>query len=71
MPLVDGLEFLRRLRTRTMLRSTPVMIVTGDYLIDDSTTTALSELGARVAFKRLFVDSLAQIVRERLGCGEL
>jgi two-component system, OmpR family, response regulator len=67
MPLVDGLEFLRRLRARALLQSTPVMIVTGDYLIDDRTTSALNRLGARVAFKPLWVDNLVKIVNELLG----
>jgi DNA-binding response OmpR family regulator len=67
MPLVDGLEFLRRLRARETLGSTPVMIVTGDYLIDDSTTSALSQLGARVALKPLWIDDLVTIMNELLG----
>src|SRR5579864_936427 len=67
MPLVDGLEFLRQLRTRAILRSTPVMVVTGDYLIDDRTTSVLQQLGARVAFKPLWIDDLTKIVRELLA----
>jgi sigma-B regulation protein RsbU (phosphoserine phosphatase) len=66
MPLVGGLELLRQLRARATLRSTPVMIVTGDYLIDDTTTSALDQLGARVAFKPLWIEDLVKIVHELL-----
>ena len=69
MPLVDGLEFLRQLRARAAMQSTPVMIITGDYFIDDRTTSALNQLGARVAFKPLWFDGLVQIVNELLGRG--
>jgi CheY-like chemotaxis protein len=67
MPLVDGLEFLRRLRARATLRDTPVVIVTGDYLIDDGTTLALDRLGASVVFKPLWLDDLVKIVSSLLG----
>src|SRR5882757_2880703 len=36
MPLVDGLGFLRRLRSNDEQRTTPVAIVTGDYFLDDT-----------------------------------
>src|SRR5436309_16078768 len=35
MPIVGGLEFLRRLRTDPHERHTSVTIVTGDYFIDE------------------------------------
>src|SRR6188472_2822617 len=41
MPLVDGLQFLRTLRTKTELTQTPVAIVTGDYFLDDSVSSEL------------------------------
>src|ERR1700704_6147965 len=44
MPLTDGLTFLRRLRDQELPARTPVAIVTGDYLIDDSVTAALHDL---------------------------
>jgi CheY-like chemotaxis protein len=67
MPLVDGLEFLRRFRARATLRDTPVVIVTGDYLIDDATTLALDRLGASVVFKPLWLDDLVKIASKLLG----
>src|ERR1700730_14681659 len=55
MPGIDGLEFLRRLRSRDDNRNTPVAIVTGDYFLDDTIPTALQELGAEVVFKPLWL----------------
>ena len=39
MPIVGGLEFLRRLRSDTADRRTSVTIVTGDYFIEDLGST--------------------------------
>src|SRR5207237_10613879 len=39
MPLVDGLGFLRQLRSHDDQRKTPVAIVTGDYFLDDAIAT--------------------------------
>ena len=63
MPDIDGLEFLRRLRTREEHRSIPVAIVTGGYFPDDIIKTTLRELGAEVVFKPLWLDDLANLVR--------
>src|SRR5438128_9260332 len=62
MPLADGLAFLRRLRERERPARTPVAIVTGDYLIDDSVATALHDLGAVIHFKPLWLDDLVDVV---------
>ena len=61
MPLVDGLEFLRRLRTAPSCYHTPVAIVTGNYLIDDETVAELSRLGAVVRFKPLWLEDLTEL----------
>src|SRR5512138_2897809 len=53
MPLVDGLGFLRRLRSRDEHSSTPVAIVTGDYFLDDAVSNELQQLGAELRFKPL------------------
>jgi len=67
MPLMDGLEFLRRLRTRETQPWTPVAIVTGDYLIDDDSIAAdLQALGAEVVFKPLWLEDLVSLVRRLL-----
>src|SRR6188768_1512859 len=39
MPILDGLGFLRRLRSSDEPRQTPVGIVTGDYFLSDSVST--------------------------------
>jgi DNA-binding response OmpR family regulator len=62
MPGMDGLEFLRRLRARDDTRSTPVAVVTGDYFLDDTIPAQLSELGAVVRFKPLWLEDLVPLV---------
>src|SRR3989442_14954347 len=44
MPLVDGLGFLRRLRSRDEHHTTPVAIATGDYFLDDAVSTEQREM---------------------------
>jgi DNA-binding response OmpR family regulator len=63
MPLVDGLGFLRRLRSRETQRSTPVAIVTGDYFLDDTVSSELRELGAELKYKPLWLDDLVGLAR--------
>ncbi len=49
MPLVDGLGFLRQLRSHDGAATTPRWpIVTGDYFLDDSVSTELQQLGAEL-----------------------
>ena len=66
MPLLDGLEFLRRLRSFPDQRDTPVAIVTGDYFLDDEVTRELNELGATVLFKPLWLEQLVDLARRLL-----
>ncbi len=66
MPLVDGLVFLRRLRTRLEHCETPVAIVTGDYFLDDEVSTELKLLGAELKFKPLWLDDLVGLAQELL-----
>ena len=66
MPLVDGLGFLRRLRTFDNQRNTPVAIVTGDYFLDDSVSNELRELGAELRFKPLWLEDLVGLARTLL-----
>jgi CheY-like chemotaxis protein len=69
MPFVDGLECLRRLRATESLRSVPVMVITGDYFMDDTTAADLASLGAAVQFKPVWVDDLAEIVEKLVASG--
>ena len=66
MPLVDGLGFLRRLRSHDEQRQVPVAIVTGDYFLDDSVSTELRELGAELRFKPLWLEDLVGLARNLL-----
>ncbi len=66
MPLVDGLGFLRRLRTFDHQRTTPVAIVTGDYFLDDAVSAELRDLGAELRFKPLWLEDLVGLARNLL-----
>jgi CheY-like chemotaxis protein len=63
MPLLDGLEVLRRLRAIPSCRHTPVAIITGNYLVDDRTVAELEQLGAVVRYKPLWLDDLIDLTR--------
>ena len=63
MPLVDGLGFLRRLRSGEHRRQTPVAVVTGDYFLDDAVSTELKALGASLQFKPLWLEDLVDLTR--------
>lgn len=67
MPILDGLGFLRRLRSGTMQSTTPVAIVTGDYFLDDETSAELRQLGAQLRFKPMWVEDLVGLTRDLLG----
>jgi two-component system response regulator PrrA len=66
MPLVSGVEFLRRLR-RGDHHQTSVTIVTGDYFIEDELSDEIKSLGADVCFKPIWVDDLVLVVDKMLG----
>lgn len=66
MPLLDGLGFLRHLRSLDGHRDTPVAIVTGDYFLDEHVTRELRELGAVVLFKPMWLEQLVDLARRLL-----
>jgi DNA-binding response OmpR family regulator len=66
MPLVDGLGFLRRLRSQDDQRAIPVAIVTGDYFLDDAISSELQQLGAELRFKPLWLEDLVGLARNLL-----
>jgi DNA-binding response OmpR family regulator len=66
MPLLDGLGFLRRLRSHTDQRDTPVAIVTGDYFLDEQVSNELQQLGAELKFKPLWLEDLVGLARHLL-----
>jgi two-component system response regulator PrrA len=67
MPLVDGLGFLRRLRSNAQHRHVPVAIVTGDYFLDDDVSSELTRLGAALKFKPLWLEDLVSLARTLLS----
>ncbi len=66
MPILDGLGFLRRLRSTDERHETPVAIVTGDYFLDDTVSTELKALGAELKFKPLWLEDLVDLTRSLL-----
>jgi CheY-like chemotaxis protein len=66
MPIVDGLGFLRRLRT-TSAAATPAVIVTGDYFLDDALAKEIASLGAEIRFKPLWLEDLVELARTLLS----
>jgi two-component system response regulator ResD len=62
LPLLDGLECLRRLRAAPLHLMTPVAILTGDYFLGDEVGRELQALGARIHFKPVWDADLRQIV---------
>lgn len=60
MPLINGIGFLYRLRNWDEHRHTPVAVVTG-AVVDDSTQAELSELGAELRFKPLWLEDVVEL----------
>jgi CheY-like chemotaxis protein len=67
LPDMDGLEFLRHVRTSSVTMKTPVAIVTGDYFLDTAIPTQLEELRAEICFKPLWLEDLLTLVRKMLN----
>jgi len=70
MPLLDGLEVLRRLRAIPSCRRTPVAVITGYYLVDEGTIAEIEQLGAVVKYKPLWLDDLIDLTRTLAGTVE-
>lgn len=66
LPIIDGLEFLRRLRATSRHAHIPVAVVTGDYLVDERVARELQVLGTQIYFKPLWEEDLIRIVRDLL-----
>lgn len=63
MPITNGLQFLRQLRSRPHLVEVPVAIVTGDYFLSESVQYELKALGASIRFKPLWLEDLLALAR--------
>lgn len=66
MPFINGLGFAYRLRERERHRHTPVVMITGDYSLDDSMSAELRQLGIEVRFKPIWLDELVEMVRSMI-----
>jgi DNA-binding response OmpR family regulator len=66
MPLVNGLGFLYRLRSRHDYQDIPVAIVTGDRDINDEILADVRTLGARLVFKPVGRKTLIELARTLL-----
>jgi two-component system, OmpR family, response regulator len=66
LPLADGVEFVRRVRSRSAGRRVPVALMTGDYFIDERVTDELAGLGVPLHFKPLWEEDVLQIVESLL-----
>jgi DNA-binding response OmpR family regulator len=63
MPILNGIQFLRQLRARPHLVDVPVAIVTGDYFLSDSLQQELTDLGASLRFKPLWLEDLVALAK--------
>jgi two-component system OmpR family response regulator len=63
MPITNGLQFLRQIRSKPHLVDIPVAIVTGDYFLPDPVQHELKTLGASIRFKPLWLEDLLALAR--------
>ena len=63
MPITNGLQFLRLIRSKPHLIEVPVAIVTGDYFLPDSIQHELKSLGASIRFKPLWLEDLIALAK--------
>ena len=63
MPITNGLQFLRLVRSKPHLVQVPVAIVTGDYFLAESVQHELKSLGASIRFKPLWLEDLIALAK--------
>jgi DNA-binding response OmpR family regulator len=63
MPITNGLQFLRNIRSKPHLVEVPVAIVTGDYFLADPIQNELRSLGASIRFKPMYLEDLLTLAR--------
>jgi len=63
MPITNGLQFLRQLRSHEPLSRIPVAIVTGDYFLSEPIQHELRSLGAAIRFKPLWLEDLIALAK--------
>jgi len=60
----DGVELITRMRARAHLASTPIVLVTGDYLLDATLVEQLTSLQVRLYFKPIWSEELVALIRD-------
>jgi two-component system response regulator PrrA len=63
MPITNGLQFLRMIRSKPHMVDIPVAIVTGDYFLPDPIQNELRTLGATLKFKPLWLEDLIALAK--------
>ena len=63
MPITNGLQFLRLVRSLPHLVEVPVAIVTGDYFLPEPIQQELKSLGASIRFKPLWLEDLIALAK--------
>lgn len=63
MPITNGLQFLRLIRSNPALTRVPVAIVTGDYFMSEPIQHELRTLGASIRFKPLWLEDLIALAK--------
>ena len=66
MPFVNGAGFLFRLREDPETRDIPVAVITGMSNVQDTVLQELTALGARVWYKPLSLEEIADVARTLL-----
>jgi CheY-like chemotaxis protein len=67
MPAMDGMDFLRRLRSDPRLAGLPVGIVTGDYFLKDEVLAELAALHVEVRYKPMWMDDFQALAATLLA----
>ena len=63
MPITNGLQFLRLVRSKPHLVEVPVAIVTGDYFLPEPLQMEIKALGAAIRFKPMWLEDLMTLAK--------
>lgn len=66
---VDGLAFLRWIRSRPRMQQPRVAVLTGDYLVEDGVAGELRDLGATLHLKPLWNDDFIELAKVLMDNG--
>lgn len=70
LPLANGVEFMRKVRSRSGRQPLSMALMTGDYFIDDRVTDELEALHVPLHFKPLWEEDILRIVESLAGARE-